>query len=566
MNTARSRQFTRSYLYAANECKIARDHVYMNLRALRPRRLGWLYAAAIWWLFTLRFFHSFELDLGFGGGTTWGVADDVYITADFARTLVEGDGIRWYPGAPKVEGFTSPLWVAALAILHLMPGFSADRLGLYVLALNLTLLALAALTLWRCLQALAEPRERDGAAWWIATAVVAFGTPALCVWTTEGFEVALVTLLALSTLRFALVASDRIPLKWLGFLIGLAFWTRMDGVLYCAGAGVLLAISAHDPRRLVIPGVIAVGMVLALGLARYTYYGDLLPNTYYLKISGWPLERRWRAGLYQNAHTLQIAVLALAPLCAPRFWRLGRTAVAIAAAILTYLFSLAYSTLNGGDSWFQTFGYDRFGAIGSAFLLLAIAALLVSRTWRAWQLSLLTLWALVLISGPILRAPNWEPVVLTNFFRFDRTALPKQGLVQIWSRYGKLMREFTTPGANIAVCPAGAIIYFSRRGGIDILGKVDPYVAHLPAMQEAPPQKRCWCPERPGHNKEDIVGQFKLRRPELSEQKPPPSMWSEYLGFRYGGMYFYARRDADHILWQKVTATEPVTAAERGGF
>jgi hypothetical protein len=537
----------------------------MNLRALGPRRFGWLFAAFVWWLLTLRFYHSFKLDTGFGG-TTWGVADDVYITADFARTLANGEGPRWYSGAPKVEGFTSPLWVVALSILHLLPGFSDDRLGLYVLGLNLALLGFGALTLWRCLQAVAEPRDGDRTVWWLATIVLAFGAPALCFWTTQGFEVALVTLLALSILRYALLPSERIPLKWLGFLTGLAFWSRMDGLLYCT-AGVLIVIArVRDLRRLWVPAAIAIGMTLVLEAARYAYYGDLLPNTYYLKIVGWPLERRWNAGLLQNAHTLQICALALLPLCVPSFWRLGRPAVWIACATFTYLVSLIYSTQNGGDSWFQVFGYDRFGAIGSAFLLFAISAILVSHIWRAWQLGVIMLWAVVLVIAPIVRAPNWDPEVLTDLVRLDRTALPKQGLEQLWSRYGKLLREVTEPGASIAVCPAGAIIYFSHRGGVDILGKIDPYIARLPAMQETPPETRCWRAERPGHNKEDIIGQFELRRPELSEQKPPRTRWSEYVGFRYGGLFFYARRDAPHVLWHKITATEPVTDVERVGF
>jgi hypothetical protein len=537
----------------------------MNLSTRGPRRFGWLVVVLGWWLFTVRFFHSFVLDTGFGG-TTWAVADDVYITADFARTFVHGEGLRWYPGAPKVEGFTSPLWVVALAILHRLPGFSEDRLGLYVLALNLTLLALAAFTLWRCLQAVAEPRDGDRAVWWVAAIVLALGAPSLCFWTTQGFEIALVTLLALSVLRLALLPPERIPLKWVGVLAGLAFWSRMDGLLYCAAGGVALLACVRDPRRLAVPIATATAMMLALELARYAYYGDLMPNTYYLKIAGWPLERRWKAGLYQNEHTLQICVLALLPLCIPFFWRLGRVAIWITAAIFTYLISLVYSTQNGGDSWFQTFGYDRFGAIGSAFLLFAIAALLVSRAWRAWQLAAMLVWAAVLVIAPIARAPNWDSAVLANFIRFDRPALPKQGLEQIWSRYGKLLREFTEPGANIAVCPAGAIIYFSHRGGIDILGKVDPYIAHMPAMQQEPPEMRCWRSERPGHNKEDVTGQFGLRQPELSEQKPPQTRWSEYLGFRYGGMYFYARRDAGHVLWRKVESIEPVSEAKRAMF
>jgi len=42
-------------------------------------------------------------------------------------------------------------------------------------------------------------------------------------------------------------------------------------------------------------------LVLFLGgqtLARYVYYGDWLPNTYYLKVTGWPFVLRILRGLY----------------------------------------------------------------------------------------------------------------------------------------------------------------------------------------------------------------------------------------------------------------------------
>ena len=81
-------------------------------------------------------------------GTAWGVADDVYITADFARTFANGGGPVWYEGAPRVEGFSSPLWMLVLALLHLNPVLKENGLGLHVLVVNLLIVLGLCLAIW----------------------------------------------------------------------------------------------------------------------------------------------------------------------------------------------------------------------------------------------------------------------------------------------------------------------------------------------------------------------------------------------------------------------------------
>lgn len=46
----------------------------------------------------------------------YGLVDDAYIPMTYARNLVEGHGIVFYPGGERVEGFTSPLWMFVLSI------------------------------------------------------------------------------------------------------------------------------------------------------------------------------------------------------------------------------------------------------------------------------------------------------------------------------------------------------------------------------------------------------------------------------------------------------------------
>ena len=52
----------------------------------------------------LLFFASFFV-FRIDGDLVFGVSDDIYISACYARNLAAGHGAVWYPGAAPVEGF-----------------------------------------------------------------------------------------------------------------------------------------------------------------------------------------------------------------------------------------------------------------------------------------------------------------------------------------------------------------------------------------------------------------------------------------------------------------------------
>src|SRR3954471_24705387 len=43
-------------------------------------------------------------------GRRFTLFDDAMISMRYGQTLADGHGFVWYPGAPKVEGYTNPLW------------------------------------------------------------------------------------------------------------------------------------------------------------------------------------------------------------------------------------------------------------------------------------------------------------------------------------------------------------------------------------------------------------------------------------------------------------------------
>jgi hypothetical protein len=76
--------------------------------------------------------------------------------------------------------------------------------------------------------------------------------------------------------------------------------------------------------------------------------------------------------------------------------------------------------------------------------------------------------------------------------------------------YGLELGDLTDPGATIAVIWAGAPIYYSHRDGVDLLGKMDPVIAHGPHHEGIEMY--------PGHDKFDFDHSIGVLRPDVIAQ------------------------------------------------
>ncbi|HVL04302.1 MAG TPA: hypothetical protein VM386_07690, partial [Acidimicrobiales bacterium] len=77
------------------------------------------------------------------------------------------------------------------------------------------------------------------------------------------------------------------------------------------------------------------------------------------------------------------------------------------------------------------------------------------------------------------------------------------------TRFALTLRRTTEPAAATAVVWAGALPYFSHRPAVDLLGKSDPYIAHLQPLDR---------PLQPGHTKWDYEYSVNQLRPDLVAQ------------------------------------------------
>jgi len=488
--------------------------------------------------------------------------DDGMISMRYAANLAHGRGLVWNAGGAHVEGYTNFLWTLWMALLHLTGLPSAD-ISLLVVG---SCVALLLANLW-AVRAVAEsvtpgqPQVAAAALW-----LTAFAYP-LLYWSLRGMEVGLLaavtTAMALAVLRWRDEPAVR-ELVVLGLLGAIAVLTRTDAVIPFGVAAAFTVAWAPPGRRLrtgaVLTGII--GGTLAVHTAfRVAYYGDPLPNTYYLKLAGAPLGARLQRGM---ASFLALACASLLPLLALAALALARRARDSRRLLLAAMFAVpaAYSVYVGGDAWEWMQFANRYLATCLTLLIVLAAvgiAELVSSPYPT-RIRLVVAGGALLLLGLViavtetvptgtlqysLRAtgdvPLRELLVVTAVLvlgvwvlRSRRVATIGAGLVVVtvavitsgqalstWvgtnglhvqddntmAIYGLELRQATSPDAVVAVVWAGAGPYFDGRPAVDLLGKSDPHIAKEPMHRGIT--------FYPGHTKWDYAWSIGHLQPDL---------------------------------------------------
>jgi hypothetical protein len=312
-----------------------------------------------------------------GHETFYTLFDDEMISMRYARNLAGGHGLVWNPGEPPVEGYTNPLWTLWMAVVHMLP-LPESKVSLAVM-LSCAALLLSNVWVVARIAALLSGDSRFVVTVSAALTAFYFG---IIYWTLRGTEIGLLTLLIDTSLLLALRAPpSRVgcDVAALSVLLGAAVLVRPDAIV--AGAVVLLVAVLRAPR----PGRLLHGAILAgalLGafaantLFRIGYYGDLLPNTYYLKLTGTPLAVRIGRGFSTFVHLVRSHLWVPALFGCAAFRSLpraegrgapGRELLPLAALVLV---QCAYSVYVGGDAWEWMPFANRYIAIAMPSLII----------------------------------------------------------------------------------------------------------------------------------------------------------------------------------------------------
>ncbi len=455
--------------------------------------------------------------------------DDAMISMRYADNLAHHRGLVWNPGEKPVEGFTNPLWVCYMAMLHRIP-VPRSKICLLVQISGMLLLMANLVLVWSLAHSLSGGSR--GAAL-CASGLTAFYLP-LNNWGLQGTEVSLLALVMSAQAWMAVRYLD--TGRWSGplyLLLGLATLIRPDMVVPAVLILAFLAV-VDAPRRARHALIGAIPLVLAVigqTLFRLYYFNDLLPNTYYLKLTGYPLLPRMTRGALVTAKFLVemnplLPVLALALIILRRDRRLTLLGLIFAG-------QLAYNVYVGGDAWEWWGGSNRYLSVAVALFFVVLACALdycARRVFRALAdqssitrrlgsggiLAGFTMIALLNLNVAVGRSnrPGVESEAITYQYPFEELLLLEQPIQvpdnERWVRGGLLLRRATDAEATIAVGAAGAMPYFAQRRAIDLFGKNDRKIAREGAA--VPQGWAKWISFFPGHNKSDYdysIGELK---------------------------------------------------------
>jgi arabinofuranosyltransferase len=419
--------------------------------------------------------------------------DDAMITLCYASNLAKGLGLVWCPGVDPVEGYTSPLWTFLLA--------GVARLELSKIATCLVIQCLGVLIVW--FVALAAARLARQARYAppvaISAAVLVLGYYNLNYFTLLGMETGLAALVMAAGVGTILVSlrtgSGSIRSMWWVAPIVLLRPEAAAFALYTAGVQFLFLKSRR--WRSAVGLLIGIAIVAAYMVFRRLYFGAWVPNTYVLKLTGWPLSDRIVVGLKQLPWTLgSLGIVVILASAGMRRFLTPRTLLLVVMPV----FAIAYQVYVGGDHR----PLDRFVVPFTPLLFVGAAAGLERAARGARNLGVLRRrWPLRCASVAVLvfliNAINLPHATL---FEVPQTIL--RGNRQNVQSACAINRH-TDTDAVIAVGWAGAIPYFTDRTCVDILGRCDPYIAKLPARLGI----------RAGHNKFDHVWTLQYHQPDV---------------------------------------------------
>jgi hypothetical protein len=267
------------------------------------------------------------------------LGDDAMISMRYARNLVNGEGLVWNAGE-RVEGFTNPLWTLLMAVAHLLP-IPYYQVSLLIQLMNLFLgVGIILLSYKLALVFSRDGQKRESAL--LASMIVAGYLP-LVYWGVLGFETSLLAVLVTAA-WIDVVERMAHPLR--PFLI-LTFATlvRPDALIFFVPAGLAYLLDRRwSTKEVVVAALMSIGIIALAECLRLLYYGEALPNTYYLKAEAMPF-----AGLHYMAKFMigGGAILALILLAG-----VVRTRSVDGAIVLGSFSAIClYSVVIGGDAF-----------------------------------------------------------------------------------------------------------------------------------------------------------------------------------------------------------------------
>jgi hypothetical protein len=415
------------------------------------------------------------------------IADDAYITMRFAKNLAEGKGLVWNNGGERVEGFTSLLHVGLLAA-SAKADVPLETADLFIGVVSV--FGTACLLLW------IVRRERRIVSFPAAVMIVFYLLDSTAAHLTAlGLETQLFVFLLCACYATALTFLDRpgpVAGVALALLVFLSVTCRPDGVLYGAAIYAVLALYMllRDQRglRWLLQSVLLLAILgLAYAVAKYQYFGYLLPNPFYVKSNQFSLDGAsfvvkyvahiivWLGPVLFGFAWFSSPAALLAPV------RDAKIAAKVALTLGPALLALGYyTTITHEVGGFHRFSYPTyFYLVVAAAIFADLAARGQSGSFHPARVAVLGLLGLALVLG---LEDNWRSL------RPPFTPQPRDAFNEYHFKIARSLRETGLGSRATILCDAAGIIpLVSGFNQLDRVGLTNNY---LSGRQPLTPEQR----------------------------------------------------------------------------
>ena len=417
----------------------------------------------------------------FGVAYAWHLrwlGDDAFISFRYADNWAHGKGLVFNVGE-RVEGYTNFLWTAIMAagiVLGAHPAVLSIVLTLSSLVGSILLTSLIARRLLPPGAPL--PGVLAGAALAANYSYASFGT--------SGLETVPAALLMLLAVERAMAGAPLLA-GTAGILAALA---HPDHILLYAGLGVAVTLGPSPRvRRMALYAAPLFAIFVPYYLARFSYYGDFYPNTYYAKSGG--ASRFGQGFTYVGLSALAAGLIGVLPLAGWAAFR-RRSDVFGRYVLVALPLYLLYVAKVGGD-----FMFGRLLVVTIPPLLLAaelaFRELLAQGSLPAIAASGFAL-ALPAVPNGVFRPQQDYHLMCDERTWYPLTKLRPVTLDEEFSqRTDALLAAFaeTPRPPRVGFCCVGIMGYRTRYPIFDQFGLTSREVAHMPIRGRG----------RPGHEK-----------------------------------------------------------------
>ncbi len=488
--------------------------------------------------------------------------DDAMISMRYAWNFSHGMGLVWNAGE-HVQGYTNLLMTLVMSVATLVFDKSEAALVIQILGIGM-MLAIAHASMSIANFVITEKKEEAARHSLLRIVIFLFSLSyyPLIYWTLTGMETGLLTVLLLFSVLSALhyAKSGKFgSIFTANLFLSLAFLTRNDSLilafliwLYLLWEIIKVKRDAKAAYYLFISILLYIIVAAGEFLFQYFYYGEFLPNTYTLKLTGMSLSDRLSNGWgFSFPFLVQVSFLLL-PALADLYLRFQKEKLLLLSLFLS---TVAYQIYVGGDPWnYWRMMSPTIPLLGILFIGMMDNALRSQSGHRQvlrkysldTQIALISALAILVVNAYFL------PEIL--FLERPFYVSANQHNVNI----ALALEEVTTQDATVGVFWAGAIPYFTERNSLDFLGKSDRYIAHLPPDLSGKISFN-GMKSPPGHNKYDLEYSIKQLQPTYVQDfvwgTQDLTSWAKdyYVEVNYKGVELFLLKGSPTVLWEKVT-------------